>query len=101
MKLMLKTIEAGATIDASFFKSQQKEQRTIKERLLRRLTGGCIFTLMGVIFTILCFINRNTPSETPVSSDSFTAPCILGGIFFATGITKAVSACPVCGGMNH
>lgn len=85
-EIMLKAIESGATIDASFFKSQQKEQRTIKERLLRRLAGGCIFTLMGVIFTVIGFINRNTPSEIPMSSDSFTAPCILGGIFFATGI---------------
>ena len=38
-EIMLKAIESGATIDANFFKEIQGA-KTIKERLLKRLTGG-------------------------------------------------------------
>lgn len=84
-EIMLKAIEAGAAIDANFFKEQQTT-KTIKERLLKRLAGGCIFTLMGVVFTIIGFVNRSTTPELPMSTDSFTVPCVFGGIFFAIGI---------------
>ena len=47
-EVMLKAIESGATVDTEFFKSQQREQKTIKERLLSRLTWGSMFSLIGV-----------------------------------------------------
>lgn len=49
-EVMLKAIENGASIDPEFFKSttKQKKQRTIKERLLDRLTGACVTGLIGV-----------------------------------------------------
>ena len=84
-EIMLKAIESGATIDANFFK-EQRGTKTIKERLLKRLAGGCVFTLMGVVFAIIGFVNRIAVSESHVSSDSFTIPCIFGGVFFAIGI---------------
>lgn len=48
-EVMLKAIENGASIDPEFFKSttKQKKQRTIKERLLDRLTGACVTGLIG------------------------------------------------------
>ena len=76
-EIMLKAIESGATIDANFFKEKQGA-KTIKERLLKRLTGGCIFTLMGVVFTVIGFVNKDMMAEI--------IPCIFGGIFFAIGI---------------
>ena len=86
-EIMLKAIESGATIDADFFKAQQEQKgpRTIKERLLRRLTGGCVFTLMGVAFALIGLVNRSN-----MSNDSFTMPCILGGIFFSIGVALLI-----------
>ena len=45
-EIMLKAIEAGASIDADFFKDKNSP-RTIKERLLKRLVWGCITGLSG------------------------------------------------------
>ena len=84
-EVMLKAIEAGATIDANFFKNP-KETVTIKERLLKRLTGGCIFSLMGVVFTIIGIVNRNMAHD----NDAFTIPVLFGGIFFAIGVALLV-----------
>ena len=81
-EVMLKAIEAGATIDANFFKNP-KESITIKERLLKRLTGGCIFSLMGVVFTIIGLVNRSMALD----NDAFTIPVLFGGIFFAIGVS--------------
>ena len=84
-EVMLKAIEAGATIDANFFKNP-KESITIKERLLKRLTGGCIFSLMGVVFTIIGLVNRSMALD----NDAFTIPVLFGGIFFAIGVAHLV-----------
>lgn len=84
-EVMLKAIEAGATIDANLFKNS-KDSLTIKERLLKRLTGGCIFSLMGVVFTIIGIVNRNMAHD----NDAFTIPVLFGGIFFAIGVALLV-----------
>ena len=84
-EVMLKAIEAGAPIDANFFKNS-KDSLTIKERLLKRLTGGCIFSLMGVVFTIIGLVNRNMALD----NDAFTIPVLFGGIFFAIGVAHLV-----------
>ena len=91
-EIMLKAIESGATIDADFFKAQQEQKgpRTIKERLLRRLTGGCVFTLMGVAFAVIGLVNRSMMADIHMSNDAFTMPCILGGIFFSIGIAHLI-----------
>ena len=46
-EIMLKIIESGASIDTNLFMEQQKN-KTIKERLLKPLAGGCIFLLTGI-----------------------------------------------------
>ena len=94
-EIMLKAIESGATIDADFFKAQQEQKgprttRTIKERLLRRLTGGCMFTLMGVVFALICLVDRSMMADIHMSNDAFTMPCILGGIFFSIGVALLI-----------
>ena len=91
-EIMLKAIESGATIDADFFKAQQEQKgpRTIKERLLRRLTGGCVFTLMGVAFALIGLVNRSMMTDIHMSNDAFTMPCILGSIFFSIGVALLI-----------
>ena len=84
-EVMLKAIEAGATVDANLFKNS-KDSLTIKERLLKRLTGGCIFSLMGVVFTIIGLVNRNMALD----NDAFIIPVLFGGIFFAIGVAHLV-----------
>lgn len=50
-EIMLKAIEAGATIDPNLFGKQG--HITVKERLLKRLTGACVTSLLGVACIIL------------------------------------------------
>ncbi|MBR0533359.1 MAG: hypothetical protein IJK19_01550 [Bacteroidales bacterium] len=48
-EVMLKAIENGTPIDPDYFKSSRpKKQRSIKERLLDRLTGASVTGLIGV-----------------------------------------------------
>ena len=91
-EIMLKAIESGAIINADFFRVQQEQKgpRTIKERLLRRLTSGCVFTLMGVAFALIGLINRSMMADIHMSNDAFTIPCILGGIFFSIGVALLI-----------
>ena len=87
-EIALKAIESGATIDANFFKSTNGE-KTIKERLLKRLTGACIFTLMGIAFFITVLINRSLVDVVATSKDDIVFPLmgVLLGIFLAIGIS--------------
>lgn len=86
--IMLKAIESGATIDANFFKAQQ-ENKSIKERLLKRLTGACIFTLTGLVFAVIGLFNWTNLTEN-MSNDSAVIPMIFGGLFLAIGISLFV-----------
>ena len=90
-EIMLKAIEAGATIDADFFKAQQNknEPKTIKERLLKRLTGACVCTFIGLaleIIGVIFFINW----DGNISRDSGDISMILGGVLLGIGIALFV-----------
>lgn len=87
-EIMLKAIESGATVDTEFFKSQQRGQKTIKERLLSRLTGGSIFSLIGVALLVLSivFANSYAPNGWNFGSSPAPAFAIIGGISLATGL---------------
>ena len=87
-EIMLKAIEAGATIDAEFFKSQQREQKTIKERLLSRLTWGFIFSLIGVVILVLAIVFANSYAPNGWNFGNSPAPtfAIIGGISLAIGL---------------
>ncbi|MBR5705962.1 MAG: hypothetical protein IKX55_00135 [Bacteroidaceae bacterium] len=50
-EVLLKSIEAGAKIDPEYFKPQVKE-KTLKEKMLGRLTGACIVTGVGVAMCV-------------------------------------------------
>ena len=84
-EIMLKAIEAGATIDAEFFKDAQRKQKSTKERLLNRLIWGCAASILGVglaVLGIVQWVNWNGTS----SNDSFIVPLVFAGIFLAIGI---------------
>ncbi len=88
-EIMLKAIESGAAIDVDFFKAKQ-EGMTIKERLLKRLTTGCVFTLLGIALLIIGAVNGRMCLEMITSNDSSSVPMIFGGAFLAVGIAFLV-----------
>lgn len=87
-EIMLKAIEAGAVIDADFFNKATKQQsKTIKEKLLSRLTAACVLTLMGIIF-----IAREILLTTGSCQDEgphMVLP-LAGGILLAIGIAQFI-----------
>lgn len=80
-EILLKALESGVTVDTNIFQT-----KTIKERLLRRLTTGCIFTLMGVFFAIISIVNW-VNLQPDMSNDSAVVPAVFGGIWLAIGIS--------------
>ena len=86
-EIMLKAIESGASIDADFFKAlqDQKATQTIKERLLKRLCGGCICTLIGLILETLGILNFVGWNGTTTS-----LALLIGGILLGIGVSLIV-----------
>ena len=84
-EIMLKAIEAGATIDAEFFKDAQRKQKSTKERLLNRLIWGCTTSILGVGLAALGIVQWVNWNGT-TSNDSFVVPLVFAGIFLAIGI---------------
>ena len=84
---MLKAIEAGATLDANFFKEQQNS-KTIKERLLGRLTGALIMTLLGVALLAIAIVFGNSYAPDGWNFNDSPAPvfAVIGGILLAIGL---------------
>ena len=87
-EVMLKAIESGATVDPEFFKSQQRGQKTIKERLLSRLAGGSILSLIGIAFLVLAIVFANSYAPNGWNFGNSPAPtfAIIGGISLAIGL---------------
>lgn len=90
-EIMLKAIASGATVDTEFFKSQQRGQKTIKERLLSRLTWGSIFSLIGVVLLVLAIVFANSYAPNGWNFGSPAPPfAIIGGISLAIGLALFV-----------
>ena len=87
-EIILKAIEAGAPLDANFFKAQN-DTKTVKERLLKRLSGGCIFALIGIACEIIGIINM-IKWDGATSNDSSVVPMVIGGICLAIGISLLI-----------
>lgn len=90
-EIMLKAIEAGASIDADFF-IDKNSPRTIKERLLKRLIWGCITGLLGAGLAALGIVQWVNWDGT-TSNDSFVIPLIFAGIFLSVGIALFIGFC--------
>lgn len=79
-EVMLKAIESGAQIDPNMFKSREKPVKSLKERLLEKLSGACVTSLMGIAFLTMAFINSYNPgllNGVPLRSWMPVAGCIL------------------------
>ena len=83
-EVMLKAIEAGTPVDPEFFKPQKKEQ-TIKAKLLERLNGACVTSLMGVAFLV---VNYFFPDSNFFAFGQFLP--FAGAILLAIGIALFV-----------
>lgn len=83
-EIMLKALDNGAKIDTDFFKSSSGS-KTIKERLLKRLTGACVTSLLGVAFLVggilICYATSWSFEDGPMC---LLAP--VGGILLAIGM---------------
>lgn len=81
-EIMLKALDSGAKIDTDFFRSQHGD-KTIKERLLGRLTSACITGLIGLTFVAAGIMMK---LDGAADSDAIILTCLPGGILLAIGI---------------
>lgn len=88
-EIMLKAIEAGTTVNLDLFETQKKKNpKTIKERLLGYLMGGCMTILLGVVGLVVSYIIvQEEHGFGPVSLMSVVA----SGVFFSTGISLIIA----------
>ena len=84
-EIMLKALDSGAKIDTDFFKSQSSS-KTIKERLLGRLTGACVTSLTGVALLAMGIYLQNLP-EASSNVEFVILAYLFGGILLAVGIS--------------
>ena len=82
-EIMLKAIEAGATIDTDLFKNQQAPAKTIKEKLLSRLTAACIISAIGLSVCITTLILSYLGGVPTWVIQDFI---VIDGIILAVGI---------------
>ena len=54
-EIMLKAIDSGTAIDTGFFQSG-KETKSVKEKLLSRLTAACILSLSGIAVLVIAIV---------------------------------------------
>lgn len=82
-EIMLKAIESGATIDTNLFKTQQTPAKTIKEKLLARLTAACIVSAIGLS---VCITTLILSFMGGVASSVIYTLTPIGGIILVVGI---------------
>lgn len=86
-EILLKSIESGASIDPDFLKSQHKE-KTLKEKLLGKLTGACIVTAVGISLCIAILVLSLVGYTDSFIITNFT---IFGCVAIAVGIGLFIS----------
>ena len=84
-EVLLKSIEAGATIDPEYFKPQLKE-KTLKEKFLCRLTGACIISAIGLAICIATALIGNLGGGAYILEF-----IVIGAIALAVGIALFIS----------
>ena len=88
-EIMLKALDNGAKIDSDLFKSSSRS-KTIKERLLGRLTGACITGLIGIVVLAMAIYMKCTPIGEHNDSLIITTT-LFGGILVAIGIALFIA----------
>lgn len=92
-EVLLKSIEAGAKIDPEYFKPEKKE-KTLKEKLLAKLTGACILSAIGigsVLSRYIFLIHWPLTDMTVTEVHFYRFLAIIGGIIFTVGIGLFIS----------
>ena len=90
-EVLLKAIESGATIDPKYFKPQLKT-KSLKEKLLAKLTGACIATFMGLVIVVTdTMVYDDISKPNIVERQIYEFVFILGGIIFAVGIALLIT----------
>ena len=84
-EIMLKAIESGSAIAPDFFKPQKTDQRTLKEKLLGRLTGACVTSMLGIVFLV-----GGIGLGWKLNLGALPSLPLLGGILLAVGIALFV-----------
>ena len=84
-EVLLKSIEAGAKIDPEYFKPQLRE-KTLKEKLLGRLTGACIISAIGLAICIATALIGNLGGGAYILEF-----IVIGAIALAVGIALFIS----------
>ena len=89
-EIMLKAIEAGTTVNLDLFEPQKKQKspKTIKERLLGYLTGGCMAILLGVVNLVVCYI---IVQEEHVFEGESLLFLLVSGVLFSIGISLIIA----------
>ena len=82
--IITRAVGADDTIDTDFFKATAKQQKpkSIKEKLLGRLTGALVTGLLGVAFLIVGFVLCNNPG---MDDEALLTIFVFGGILLAIG----------------
>jgi hypothetical protein len=83
-EIMLKALDNGAIIDSDYLKGLSGS-KTIKERLLGRLTGASVTGVLGLALILVALI-PDWPGEWVFSDSPAPMLVILGGILLAIGI---------------
>lgn len=81
-EILLKAIESGATVDTDILKPKQK-QKSIKEKLLARITAAFIVTFIGIAICIATAIMSYTGG---VTANTLTYFIFYGAVILAIGI---------------
>ena len=93
-EVLLKAIECGATIDdMDYFKSPK--QKGTKEKLLEKLNGACVTSLMGVAFLVLGILKDNDLIDLPMPFVTLAGAVLLTvgiGLFITYFIGKKTLA---------
>ena len=83
--VLIKAIENNANIDAEkLAEALGKQQISAKELLNRRLLRGCMFTILGVAFSIIALTFSAAPEDMQFIS------YILAALSFAVGIAYLI-----------
>lgn len=83
-EILLKAIESGVAIDTNLFKTEQRHIST-KERLLKRLTGACVTTFIGIAIIISSCITWSRYGNS-IHADNTQLPLLAGCTLLAVGI---------------
>lgn len=88
-KIMLKALETNNNPDIDKLTDAfKKPVKTARELHNLRLLRGCIFSLIGVVLTLVGGINYN--ESMTFDSDAATIPVLLGGISLAVGLSYLI-----------